>query len=398
MTRAERTAAGIPILICGYYGQGNLGDEAMLEGMRQVLTDAVGPVEPTVLSADPQDTARRHGLTAVPLRDGAGRIQRLRQPRQDPLFATAANRCFVLGGGDLLRDDPRWPVAQAWLHRLAVAQRFRRRCAVLGVSVGEIWKPETVRRLQRVLTADTFVGVRDEQSRDRLKALEVPAAVEVHPDLAFYGPNLIGCALSGQGGRRVGLSVRSFAGRGTGGNDRSTHDTYVRGVATIVDGLMDMGPDIEVHLLPLRSWSDRLHAHDDDYVTALQVAHNARHGHRAVVHRHLASVRQLADECASLDLMIGTRLHALVFSAANSVPVIAISYDPKVDGFMHAIGQERNIVAAHSLSSDLVMARADALLGDPASSRKVVQAGVRRYRRTGSSLVDRLRSALAGTT
>ena len=42
----------------------------------------------------------------------------------------------------------------------------------------------------------------------------------------------------------------------------------------------------------------------------------------------------------NLDLLIGIRLHALIFAALMHVPFIGISYDPKITSFLHMIGQE----------------------------------------------------------
>ena len=42
----------------------------------------------------------------------------------------------------------------------------------------------------------------------------------------------------------------------------------------------------------------------------------------------------------NVDLMIGIRLHALVFSSLMGKPVIGISYDPKITSFLHMIEQE----------------------------------------------------------
>lgn len=41
----------------------------------------------------------------------------------------------------------------------------------------------------------------------------------------------------------------------------------------------------------------------------------------------------------NFDLLIGMRLHALVFAAVMQTPLLAISYDPKVDSFVNAIGE-----------------------------------------------------------
>ena len=41
-----------------------------------------------------------------------------------------------------------------------------------------------------------------------------------------------------------------------------------------------------------------------------------------------------------MDLMIGVRLHALIFAGVMGVPMIGISYDPKVDRFLRSIGEK----------------------------------------------------------
>jgi polysaccharide pyruvyl transferase WcaK-like protein len=37
--------------------------------------------------------------------------------------------------------------------------------------------------------------------------------------------------------------------------------------------------------------------------------------------------------------MVGVRLHSLIFATAAEIPVVGISYDPKVDSFLGSIGE-----------------------------------------------------------
>jgi polysaccharide pyruvyl transferase WcaK-like protein len=42
----------------------------------------------------------------------------------------------------------------------------------------------------------------------------------------------------------------------------------------------------------------------------------------------------------NMDLMLGIRLHALIFAGVMEVPMLGISYDPKIDRFLSSIGEE----------------------------------------------------------
>jgi len=50
-------------------------------------------------------------------------------------------------------------------------------------------------------------------------------------------------------------------------------------------------------------------------------------------------VQSLLGVFANLDLVLGMRLHSLIFAAASGVPAVGICYDPKVEGFLKQVGQ-----------------------------------------------------------
>jgi polysaccharide pyruvyl transferase WcaK-like protein len=161
-----------------------------------------------------------------------------------------------------------------------------------------------------------------------------------------------------------------------------------------LDGLVDEFPEAEIHLLPLRSWPDHYVRTDDDYVCSLEVAHAARHGAQAITHRTVESVSELAKVSRSLGLLIGTRLHSLVVAAANDVPIIAISYDSKVDGFMRAIGQQDSVMTVADLSPSRITARSRQLLQDPVNQQQTLSSGLASYRGHSQGLVLAIKGVL----
>jgi polysaccharide pyruvyl transferase WcaK-like protein len=48
--------------------------------------------------------------------------------------------------------------------------------------------------------------------------------------------------------------------------------------------------------------------------------------------------QDMLHQVAGCDLMIGMRLHALIYAASQYVPMVGISYDPKIDQFLHRLG------------------------------------------------------------
>ena len=58
----------------------------------------------------------------------------------------------------------------------------------------------------------------------------------------------------------------------------------------------------------------------------------------SVKHKYLTN--EMLSIIGNMDLLVGVRLHALIHSAIMNVPMIGISYDPKVNSFLKSIGMK----------------------------------------------------------
>ena len=81
------------IAISGYYGFSNAGDEAMLAAMIEVIGDLAPEAIITVISGNPDDTRRRHGVQAVHRLDVPAVMRLLKR-----------SKLLISGGGSLLQD------------------------------------------------------------------------------------------------------------------------------------------------------------------------------------------------------------------------------------------------------------------------------------------------------
>jgi polysaccharide pyruvyl transferase WcaK-like protein len=56
----------------------------------------------------------------------------------------------------------------------------------------------------------------------------------------------------------------------------------------------------------------------------------------------------------NMDLLVGVRLHSIIHAAIMDVPIIGISYDPKVNSFMHSINMKA-MCSVYDFKSDFFM-------------------------------------------
>lgn len=154
-------------VLCGYYGFGNGGDEALLATLLQMLP--VG-VEPLVMSADPAQTARRFGTPSLD-----------RWSLLDVSRAIARSDAFIWGGGSLLQDvtGPANILYYGGLMRLA--QGMGKKTIAWSQGLGPLKRPWSRAFACRTLAGCTAVTVRDRGSAELLSDWGIPFDLSTDP-------------------------------------------------------------------------------------------------------------------------------------------------------------------------------------------------------------------------
>ena len=123
------------VVMSGYYGFSNAGDDAILQSIHQSIQEASDEVEVTVLSNNPEETKRVYGLNAVP------RFQ---------IFSVikALRRCDALlsGGGSLLQDRTSTRSLIYYLSIMRAAKLMGKPVMLYANGIGPVEKPENRRR------------------------------------------------------------------------------------------------------------------------------------------------------------------------------------------------------------------------------------------------------------
>lgn len=164
------------IVVAGYYGCGNLGDELILLAIVKALVKPDEFLKLTVLSGEPKQTSAWFGVSAV--------------HRFNPLKVCLAIRqssLFILGGGGLLQDRTGLLTMIYYLSLVLLAWLMKR--PVFLYAIGVEGKPKRISRwLIRLVLGITkpTITVRDAESAQDLASCGVnPSRIQVATDPCF---------------------------------------------------------------------------------------------------------------------------------------------------------------------------------------------------------------------
>lgn len=302
------------LLLSGYYGYGNAGDEAVLAGLVAGFRAArpAGDLEIVALSGNPAETQAAHGIAAADRYKPAALLREI--GRADLVLS---------GGGSLLQDVTSAHGIFYYLGVVRMAQALGRKTMFIAQGIGPLKRTRSRRLVRSVANRLRAVTVRDTASAGLLRDIGVtrpPIEVTADPALLLESPSLV--ASEKPGAEAFGVALRPWGGQ--------------EGVAAhVADACASVLSGRRALLLPMQPQSDK--------PVAEQFARQWHQGNHAGNRATLCSLEKglppLLANIASCDLMIGMRLHALILAAAAGVPSVALSYDPKVDAFMQGSGQ-----------------------------------------------------------
>lgn len=308
------------LFVFGYFGCGNLGDEAILSSFIQWAGDRLQGVEITAQSSDPAQTRKNHGIGAVP-KFNAWALWR------------ALSRCdaVVAPGGGLLQDTTSMRSVIYYAGLIRLAQAMGKPVFLLSQGIGPLRRPASRAIAARALRRCRHAGVRDKGSADLLRGMGVPEAiVQQTGDLVLLRDRGASAPARNkpEGARlAVGLSLRPSP----------DVDRLFNVLLGCLLRLNEQRP-IELSLFAM-SRDEDLPLLDDFAARIKERCSNMPV--RMIGGRDDSglTVEDMESAVADLDIMIGMRLHSLVFAAGGRVPFVGLSYDPKVAAFAARCGQ-----------------------------------------------------------
>ena len=324
------------IVISGYYGFDNLGDEAILAGIISLLKKKNKELKITVLSASPEQSAERYGVEAV---------SRTSIPKILALLKEAD--LFISGGGSLLQDVTGSASVPYYLGLFWLAKMQKCKTAFYAQGVGPLNKGWSRLFTAFSLNRFDFIGVRDQKSKELLKEIGVKKEIieTVDPVFALYErENVVRQKIKGE--LKIGVSVRPWS------------TDYL---AELAKGLNNFAREYKVsyQLFAMHKGSDEKMAAElkelletDSDIIELP-----------------AEPKAALKKFALLDLFLGVRLHSLIFALINQIPSLALSYDPKIEGLIDPISY-LPLLKLEGLQGEEVEQELEALLSERYTVRK----------------------------
>ena len=324
-------------LISGYYGEKNAGDEAILAGIVQEVERRDPDACFTVLSFDPADTERRHGL--------GRRLTAISTSLRSPGSIRAAMRgadLLISGGGSFLHEADFELHGRSFLFRegklrpvpyfLSVVLMARARGLPVmwyAQGLGPLHTAAARRLVARAGSASQAVTWRDADSARLAYAVGVRAPVQlVVPDpvyaLAPADPaeadeELSRCGIE-PGSRFIAVCPRPWLGR----------SEYLESIGAALERVASES-DLRVLLVPF-------HEVQDPPVCETVAARPGFAG-RARVLPPVGSPAVLAAVLGRADLVVAMRLHSGILAATAGTPSVIVDYDPKTRSFAEQTGQ-----------------------------------------------------------
>jgi N-acetylglucosaminyldiphosphoundecaprenol N-acetyl-beta-D-mannosaminyltransferase len=308
------------VVLSGYYGFGNVGDEAVLEAILQGLRSREPDIRITVLS---------------------------RGEWNKVFFEILRADVFISGGGTLFQNVTSRRSLVYYLGLVLLAKLLRKRTMVFAQGLGPLrgFFSRTLTRL--ILNRVDLITLRDKVSFHELQKLGVRRPrtfVTADPSLILIAPpptvgqkclSLEGVAT---GKPLLGVAVRSVP--------RRKEEGLYRSLAEAIDRFCREHGFFAVFVL--------FHFPEDLQEASKVIAHMQEQS--SVIFR-ICRPAEMLSVISQFDLFVGMRLHSLIFAAMNRIPVLGLSYDPKVRAFMKKIDQpylsiDQNL-NAESLSSAL---------------------------------------------
>ena len=317
------------VVITGYFGGGNFGDELLLHTLLEKIAQ-LKHIVPVVIGENPVYVEQNHGVPALHFRQRAAIVQLIQ-----------ACDAVILGPGGIIQSGICAEYYKnlliygqfSYLYPAKLAREQGKTVLCVGVGADYLEHRNVQKLMQQLLGQSPLLWLRDENSRENFVRMGLENA-SMYPDFSFLCPE----------GERKKNVLQPLAGRRPrlGVNLRCWNLENLDGFVGAVLGMYQRGWDIDLICAETRE--------DQSALTQLRRQVLQQLGAKAEKRIRLIPFDSLSDTLeaiAQTDLMIAMRLHIGLLAAQMDIPTLFLCYDDKVTSAAKLLG-----VDAYALNLD----------------------------------------------
>ena len=321
----------IDVLISGYYGSNNHGDDVILKAIAGNLRKINPEIKITVISKRPKETKSVYGVSS---------IHKFNFPR---IYASLKEtNLLIMGGGTLIQDLTSTKSLVYYVFIMNMAARARAKVMLYANGIGPLRREKNRQRAVAALEKVEKITLRDEQSRMALLALGLENKnVSVTADPAFGCANtnpdaaaalLDKIKLSGK--KYFCVSLRSW---------KTLKEDFVSEMAVFCDYMGDKH-GLSPLFIPMQP--------SNDAEISTQVMELSKR--QSYYLSENFSIEEILSIVGGAEFLVGMRLHSVIYGANAATPIMGLVYDPKVSAIFEELGQKYYLHLEDVLAGKLV--------------------------------------------
>jgi len=284
-------------ILCGYYGLGNAGDEALLLSLLQMLPPNIQPI---VLSGNPTETSQTYQVLTINRKDAFAINEAIKKADY-----------FIWGGGSLMQDVTSFTSPIYYAGLMAYAQKNGLKTIAWSQGIGPL-KTAFARWLTKtVLLGCEKISVSDNSTAQMLKNWGFSPLVAPDPVWALTETNIDD--LTNIKKPIIAVNLRP--------HPLLTNNKLNLLISALK--LLQKTTDSFILLLPFQK--------SQDGAIAQIIASQLEHNYQIL---NITDPRQLKGIFKQVDFTIGMRYHSLIMALAHQCACFPLSYDPKVSQLM----------------------------------------------------------------
>lgn len=328
------------VIISGYYGFNNFGDDAILEVLVREVKNLSDNIEIVVLSNKPQYTSDKLDVKS---------IHRLKLFNIIKEFI--GSNVLISGGGSLLQDVTGPFTLYYYLGIILLAKLLNTKVFIYSQGIGPINTKAGKIITKFILKLSDTITVRDNTSLEFLKQLNINADITADPVWLGLSDLENNNLKNKKEHTTIGINLRPW---------KALDENRLKALADAITETFDN--NIKLKLLPLQ--------HSLDYDICIKfknllIANNPELEIECISEELTPSkYDELIQEC---DGIIAMRFHALISSLTHNIKTFGLSYDPKVTSLMEE--SNTDFVEIHNLDKNVLTHKLKTWLSDETKSQ-----------------------------